>query len=363
MAELKLAVVGTGNVARSYIEEARILKRLGLPVTVTLAFGRDIAQARSFAAEHGIERHAHRFEDVLTDSIDGVIVVTPMQEHAGMVMSALEAGKHVFCEKALAETAEAARGLASLASDRGLMLVTPPATPLNPVFRHALRHVHEGDLGHVHSARAIYGWAGPDWAGWFYRDGAGPLRDLGIYALATLTGLLGPVTSVSALAVNAEPQRNIRETNLSTPLPDTYTLALAFASGAVASLATGFSFQKTDSPGIELYGTHGSLVFSGQDWSDSGYRLWKNSEGHWRVYGDATEWRWTDGLRDFCEAIICGRPAELRLDHVLHVLDVIDAAHRSARVREPITVTSRFSPVSNPEAASGPAPHRLHKSN
>lgn len=362
MKTLRLALVGTGNVAESYMNEIRALKRQCVDIEVVLACGRDARHTQEFAQNHGIGRSSNRFEDALDSGIDGLVVLTPMPDHAQSVRRALSGGKHVFCEKTLAATAGEARALARLATENGMILVTPPATPLSPAFRRAFEHIQQGHLGRVHTARAIYGWAGPDWADWFYGEDAGPVRDLGIYALTTLTGLLGPVSSVSALALNAEPQRRISGNYTKTPLPDTFLLTLSFASGTIASLSTGFSFQKTRAGGIELFGTQGSLVFNGQDWNASGYDVWSNTEGCWRSYEIDTPWRWTDGLRDFCEAVIGKRETELNLDHAFHVLDIVDAAQRALQGRAAVTVSSVFTIVPKPPASGAIAPHRQHKS-
>ena len=70
--------------------------------------------------------------------------------------------------------------------------------------------LRQGDIGRVVSARGRYGWAGPDWADWFYQPGGGSLFDLGVYNLTTFTGWLGPVRRVAAMTGIAIPQRNVR---------------------------------------------------------------------------------------------------------------------------------------------------------
>ena len=113
------------------------------------------------------------------------------------------------------------------------------------------------EVGSNHT-RALYGWAGPDWATWFHEKDAGPLRDLGVYGLTTLTGLLGAVRSVHALANNRDAGDE--------RAPDNFQLSLEFSTGCLATLATGYVQQKYKTPGIELYGARGMLQYVGQDW-------------------------------------------------------------------------------------------------
>ena len=57
------------------------------------------------------------------------------------------------------------------------------------------------------SASCCYGWAGPDWAPWYYQRGGGSLFDLGVYNITSLTGLLGPARRIMAMAGIAIPER------------------------------------------------------------------------------------------------------------------------------------------------------------
>ena len=80
---------------------------------------------------------------------------------------------------------------------------------LSPTFQTLARRIRNGGIGKPCSARARYGWAGPDWSEWFYQPGGGCLFDLGVYCLTSLTGLLGPAKRVMAMTGVAVPEREI----------------------------------------------------------------------------------------------------------------------------------------------------------
>jgi len=69
----------------------------------------------------------------------------------------------------------------------------------SPQFAFMSKTIQEGKLGKVSAAHAHYGHLGPNWSAFFYEKGGGSLPDLGVYNLATLTGLLGPAKFVTAM--------------------------------------------------------------------------------------------------------------------------------------------------------------------
>jgi predicted dehydrogenase len=362
VAPLRLAFIGTGDVAHSYAAAVRRLTDAGRPVALVAACGRRRQGAQDFALRHGIAAFADDPQAIFADpEIDAVAILTPMQSHGELAARALAAGKHVFVEKTLAGTPEAGRALADQARRAGLTLCAAPATPLSPVFRAARQAIAAGRIGRPVGARAVYGWAGPDWDGWFYAPGAGPLRDLGVYALTTLTGLLGPVAAVQAMALRAETERRIGGRVVRMTEPDMVALTLMFRQGCLGTLLTGFSMQKLRTPGIEIYGTAGTLQFIGQDWNPQGLEVWTNEAGSWSVSEGSAEWDWTEGLRDFCEALLSGRAPQADLDQTLHVLDIIAAAEASHGSGRRAEVGSGFTLPAEPAAADAPAPHRRHK--
>ncbi|MBL9128084.1 MAG: Gfo/Idh/MocA family oxidoreductase, partial [Verrucomicrobiales bacterium] len=298
------------------------------------------------------------------DDVDGVVILTSMPQHAPLARAALEAGKHVLVEKPLATRLEDASALAELARWCGRHLVCAPFTTLSPTFRTLLRHVRAGAIGKVCSARARYGWAGPWWSEWFYRPGGGCLFDLGIYSVTTLTGLLGPARRVMAMTGIAIPEREIHGRTIRVEAEDNAQVLLDFGGGASAVVTTGFTLQQYRSPALELYGTTGVLQMLGDDWDPDGYELWRNDAGCWQIHKEThPDWPWTDGLRDWVEAILENRPPATRVDHALHVLEVLLAAQRSGREGRAVDIERTFEPLTptEPETAGASEPaHRVH---
>jgi predicted dehydrogenase len=344
-------MLGAGNVAESYVRQIRRLREEGVNVELAAICSRSLDPARRLAEIFGIAESGTDIAALLSrKDIDAVIVLTPMQCHAEHVRLALASGKHVLSEKTLAASAEEGCGIAALAAERGLLLRAAPFTTLSPVFRDARHRLERGEIGEALCCRALYGWEGPDWADWFFRPGAGALRDLGVYALTTLTGLLGPVASVFAQASEVKPDDHGQGLQLS----------LRFTSGCVGTITTGFGLRKFQTSGIEIYGSAGTLQFVGQDWDPKGLQLWTAETGCWRLFEEDATWPWTDGVRDFCASIIEGASGDLSIDHVLHVLDIIDQALASLDCGMPMAVASRFAPPSLRSRLDMNKSHRIH---
>jgi len=120
MAPLRFGILGTANIARSFVAGVRPSKL----AAVTSVASRDAVKARAFAQEAGLARHFASYEALLADrDIDAVYVPLPNGLHAEWSIRALLAGKHVLCEKPLSATAAEARAMFDTARRQGLCLV------------------------------------------------------------------------------------------------------------------------------------------------------------------------------------------------------------------------------------------------
>ena len=191
----------------------------------------------------------------------------------------------MLCEKPVGEGRDEAEPLYRLAAERGLLLLAAPFVQLNPTFRALWTAVADGAIGRPHSARALYGTAGATWAAWFHDGSVGPLAELGIYNLKSLTALLGPVEEIQVAESTAVPSAGgRRRALLEEPGHDVQHVILRHAGGALSSLVTGQAIQRYRRPALEIYGTEGTANLLGDDWDSSGYELWRNSAAFWESH-------------------------------------------------------------------------------
>ena len=357
---LRLGVVGCGNVLSAYRSVIDRLRARGL-VEVTLACGRESQRASALASLRP-GRFTLEAAEVLTSAeVDVVLVLTPMSGHARLAQAALEAGKHVLLEKPLATTLEEGRALVALARHSPGHLVCAPFTLLSPTFQTLSRRLRAGDIGKPCSARARYGWAGPDWSDWFYKPGGGCLFDLGVYCFTSLTGLLGPARRVLALTGVAIPEREIQGRTVRVEAEDNAQVLLDFGQNAFGVVTSGFTLQQYRNPALEVYGTTGTLQMLGDDWDPDGYELWQNPVGAWQVFKETTpDWPWTDGLNHLVDCIRGGTRPLVTPEHALHVLEIMLKAQQAGREGRALELETTFTPPAFDAPEAGEPAHLMH---
>jgi predicted dehydrogenase len=218
--------VGSGSVLWAY------LRALDSLVARGVAWEGPISARRPETWPEILRRRpgAHIVSDaagVIDSDVDIVAVLTPPSSHAEIAMAALDAGKHVLVEKPFGITRPEAEEVVGLAADRALYAMAAPFVLLSPSFQELWRLVDAHDIGVVHSARALYGNPGSTWARWFHESGVGPLGDLAVYNLKSLTTLLGAVTEVLAAESTAVRPRVVGDVTIEDPDADTPSSTIA----------------------------------------------------------------------------------------------------------------------------------------
>lgn len=156
MSKLGVAIVGTGMIGEVH-RRAAILA--GAVVRGVSASSPD--RARDVASAWDVARAYRDIEEVVADpQVQVVHVCTPNHLHRAMAQAALEAGKHVICEKPLATTLDDAQALARLAASTGLTATVPFVYRYHPVVREARARIAQGELGPL---RLIHGSYLQDW--------------------------------------------------------------------------------------------------------------------------------------------------------------------------------------------------------
>jgi predicted dehydrogenase len=153
MKPIKTAIFGTGFMGRVHLDA---LRRLESVETAAIA-GRNLEVARKLGASFGVPTIVADYRDVLRDSsIDAVHICTPNELHFSMAREALEAGKHVACEKPLATSVEEAQQLVELAAQKGLRNCVCHNLRYYPMVQQLRRMREAGELGEILSIQGAY---------------------------------------------------------------------------------------------------------------------------------------------------------------------------------------------------------------
>lgn len=339
---IRVGIIGAGNVLWAYL---RALDRLVPKGQASL--GPICARRRERWDElrnrrPGVHLVAEPYEAIQSDA-DVIAIITPPESHAELTRLALENDKHVVVEKPLAMTRAEGEELAELADQRGLHLIAAPFVHLAPTFRAFWEQIQNGAIGRPHSARGLYGNAGSTWAPWYHQGSVGPLAEVGVYNLKSLTALLGPGVEVMAAEHTAIKTRFIDDCEITDPGHDVSHIILRHESGALSNIVSSHAIQRYRRPALEIYGAEGAANLLGDDWDPRGYEIWRNSAGCWEEYEPVEgTWMWTDGLAEAVMALLEGRQPLAEITHDLHLIEVIEAAAASAREGRWMRITSRF---------------------
>lgn len=196
---LRLGVLGAARIAKgALIDPARRVDG----VAVAAIAARDRGRAEEFARKHEIPQVHASYEQLIADpSIDAVYIPLPAALHAQWTIAAIEAGKHVLCEKPFTGNAAAAERVAS-AADRGAVVVMEAYhSRYHPLQERVREILDSGEIGTVTHARASFCVPIPPGRDirWNEELGGGGLLDVGYYPVRLLRDLLGEITSLEAV--------------------------------------------------------------------------------------------------------------------------------------------------------------------
>jgi predicted dehydrogenase len=197
-------ILGPGRIAHAFADDLRLVPHAELAAVGS----RSAARAADFAREHGAARAHGSYAELLADpEVDAVYVASPHGVHVEHVSAALEAGKHVLCEKPLTLRAGDAEPLFALALRERRLLMEAMWSACHPVLRAVQRGLGAGAFGTPRQFHAELGFvvaAPPTDRLLDVTLGAGALLDMGIYPLTVAHLLLGEAEELTATAVLAE---------------------------------------------------------------------------------------------------------------------------------------------------------------
>ena len=346
---IRTGLIGCGSVSHSYLP---VLTASPFVEVVSLC---DIKpeRARRQAEKFKVAHHYPNIEAMLAgESFDFLIVTTDMQEHEKLNRRALEAGKHVWSEKPIANSLGAGQELLKMALEKKLRLWGAPITVQSPQFAFMAKQLAAGKLGRIASAHADYGHEGPDWSAFFYEKGGGSMPDLAVYNLTSLTGLLGPVKHVTAMLSIVTPERQIHERGkIKVMEEDNAHVLMDHGSGIISHVQSGFNFFNPHGHAgkdetrytISIVGSGGFMGMVGYDWQPLGVDLaTKVSPKLERHVTDAQGYTWQQGAALAAECLVTGKELLATPEHALHVLEIITAARESSATGKRVALTSTF---------------------
>ncbi|HET9508514.1 MAG TPA: Gfo/Idh/MocA family oxidoreductase [Gaiellaceae bacterium] len=320
---LRWGILSTAAAARPIVRAAGAVDG----VEVVAVASRDLTRAQAFAAEHGIRRAHGSYEALLADpEVDAVYVPLPNALHVPWSIRALEAGRHVLCEKPLARRAADAEAAFDAAERAGRVLMEGMMWRLHPRVETLGRLAREA-VGEPRTARVTFRFdlpPGPD----VRRDPAldgGALMDVGCYAVSALRLLCG-----------GEPERVSAEAVIGpTGVDERVVATLRFPGDVLATLDC--AMDTPPSASLELAGATGRLLVT-DPWPVPA-RV--TVDGREIAAPEPSPDPFAVELEEFRDAVRDGRPPRLGREDAVAQARALEALGRAMATNETVRLTAR----------------------
>lgn len=324
MAEAKTVrwgVLSTANIGRAAVNPAIQASRNG---TLDAVASRDPGRARAFADAHGIGRAYGSYEELVDDpEIDALYIPLPNSMHLEWTVRAVEAGKHVLCEKPLALTADDCLAMEAAARANDVVLMEAFMYRFHPRTEAVRAAVRDGRLGALHAIRSAFTFrlTNPDNIRLDPALGGGALLDVGCYCV-----------NVSRTMAGREPH-TVQATARWTDRDVDEALAgmLHFEGGLVAHFDCALTAERSER--YEVAGVDGVFDVSAAFLPGTADVTYTESRGRSgtevHIVAGADEYLLM--VEHFADCVLTGRAPRWPASEAAANLRVIEALYRSAR--------------------------------
>ncbi len=322
---LRVGLVGLGAAAQ--VSHIPALKKIEDFELAALS-DRDPEKGARVAQKFQVPKAYSRFEELLSDDVDVVDICTPNYLHAPMAVSALEAGKHVFCERPLARSAEEAAGMVKAAKKHERLLMCSVQHRFRPDAQLLRKFLEKGELGEIFFTKAGWlrqrtQWDSDEWRRQKRESGGGVILDLGFQMLDLALWIMGNPKVESVTANLHRSRKGEVEDN-----------AIAFfrlGTGATLTLEVTWGLlMEKDFAYVNLFGSGGAALL---------YPLRVHKGMHGTLVNvtpqvDTPRNQYKQSmeaqLEHFAEALRKGSRPMGAAEEILPVMELLDAVYRSA---------------------------------
>ncbi len=257
MSTLRVGVIGCGSIARKrHLPEYEGNEQVEIVAVCDLIPERAEETAQQYAAKSYTD-----YKELLKDhTIEAVSVCLPNYLHAPVTIAALEAGKHVLCEKPMATSKEEAEAMNKAAQESSKTLMIAHNQRFVASHVKAKQLIDSGEIGKIYSFRTTFGHPGPErWSidgrnSWFFdkeKAFIGAMGDLGVHKTDLMRYLLGEITEVGSF-IDTSAKEN-------TDVDDNAVCILKTENGVIGTLAASWSYVSGGDNSTVIYGEKGIL--------------------------------------------------------------------------------------------------------
>ncbi|MGN1209302.1 MAG: Gfo/Idh/MocA family protein [Duodenibacillus sp.] len=373
MKKIRIGLIGAGFMGRTHSAAYRSINNVfGDEVVPELSIVADVSadNARALAEKYGFARWTTNWEEVVADpEIDMVDITTPNASHCPIAIAAAKHGKHVYCEKPLAMTAEEALDATRVVEEAGIITSVGFNYIRNPIQQYVRELIASGELGEVVNFRGMYDqdyYNDPDqkheWRMFKSASASGALGDLASHTLSLSQYLIGDITSVCGMTKIIVPERpDARDPGKMLPVEndDLVQFMFEYANGACGTIFSNrLAAGRKMSLGYEIQLTNGCIVYNQEnqnqvqiyrhddDKRERGFKTVLIAPGHGeydRFYGGAgiclgyADQKTIETYHTL-KCVAENKPCEIDFRFGAKVMQVIDAVLESAETRQWVDV-------------------------
>ncbi len=302
---IRTGLIGTGRIAKRFVPEARCVNGIEITAVYNPHEGSAERFIESVSADGGYLSDSDGLSSVpeavtdlreLWDRVDAVYIASPHETHFGYIMAALEAGRHVLCEKPMVLSEAEARECFKMASEKGLILMEGLKTTYCPGYRKVLQLAKSGTVGEIKYIESCFTkLEKKDKRELTDREYGGSFTELGSYVLLPFFDLFFELLKSGADDISFSSITD--DSGL-----DIFTKADFFSGDCMASAKCGLGVKAEGS--LIISGTKGFIKVDAPWWKTGHFEVHFEDPGKVQVYDEAFE---GDGLRyeirEFAERI------------------------------------------------------------
>ena len=349
---MKIGIIGCGNISETYFKSQNLYNNFNVVACADI----NLEAAKSSAEKFGIQYQG--VEQILANSeIDLIVNLTIPSAHKEIILKTLNSNKHSFSEKPLAMSFKEGSEIKNLAKEKGLEVGCAPDTFLGAAGQKARELIDQNTIGspklgsfNIMSHGMEHWHPNPDF---FFKPGAGPVFDLGVYYITQLVNLLGPVNNIVSTSSIVQKERTITSQPRSgekiiVETPTTLMGVLEFNNSTKIQYFCSWDVWKHMHNNIEIYGLEGSMILPDPNFFGGNLLISKKDE-QWKTINTESmllgvpnqddhgvmraNYRGI-GLSDMISNINNMESPRCSIDLSLHVLEIMEGILTAAKTKQ-----------------------------
>ena len=357
---MNIGIIGCGNISNTYFNSQKIFNNLNIIACADLK--KEVADAK--AEEYNVK--SYDVDQLFSSNdIDIILNLTIPNAHKEITIKSLENGKHCFSEKPLAINFNDGLEIEKISAQKNLTVGCAPDTFLGAAGQRARELIENQEIGEVVlgtfniMSKGMEDWhPNPDF---FFKPGAGPVFDLGVYYLTQIINLNGPIKSVNATSLTALNERTITSKprygeKIKVETPTTLIGTLSFYNNSIIQFFCSWDIWKHSHTNMEIYGHNGSMIIPDPNFFSGDIMISKSNSEWIKINNDnmllgvpniidndgkkIANYRGI-GLSDMIYSIENKKKPRCSLELSLHVLEAMEGIIKSAEINSTINLNTK----------------------